>query len=161
MIQIRRKCPRDIRRLRPRPPPDESRPRRNPSTAGSVHGAGGARRSFGRSRRCGGVEAVRGSPSSPGPTTPSPRSASIRSRRTSRAGRPVGSDPARWRDCWAPPPPSRSRPAPPINHDNWSHKNSFRSWTKVTKDGLIAGTEAQSSISESNPETPPKRCPPL
>ncbi len=40
-------------------------------------------------------QALRGSPSPPGPTTPSPRSASIRSRRTSRAGRPVGSDRAR------------------------------------------------------------------
>ena len=58
----------------PRPPPGGIRPGRGPSTAGAVHGAGGARRSSGRSRRWGGVEAVRGCPSPPGPTTPSPRS---------------------------------------------------------------------------------------
>jgi len=58
----------------PRPPPGGIRPGRGPSTAGSVHGAGGARRSFGRDRRWEGVEAVRGCPSPPGPTTPSPRS---------------------------------------------------------------------------------------
>ena len=65
-----------------------------PLPAGSVHS-----RIRPRCRRCppilraeskvgGGVEAVRGCPSPPGPRTPSPRSASIRSRRTSRAARP-------------------------------------------------------------------------
>jgi|GEM_PF-6687288 len=39
--------------------------------------------------------ALRGSPSPSGPTTPSPRSASIRSRRRSREGRSMGSDRAR------------------------------------------------------------------
>ena len=80
LIKIRRKCPRGPS-VGSAPAPS----RRDPSTAG----AGGARRSFGRDRRCGGVEAVRGCPSPPGPRTPSPRSASIRSRRTSRAARPA------------------------------------------------------------------------
>jgi hypothetical protein len=54
-------------------------------------------------------QALRGSPSPPGPTSPSPRSASIRRRRTSRAGRSMGSD--RARRPQHSPPPSRRDPS--------------------------------------------------
>ncbi len=76
----------------PRPPPGGIRPGRGPSTAGAVHGAGGARRSSGRSRRWGGALKRSEAALLPqGRQHPRRGPASIRSRRTSRAERPVGS----------------------------------------------------------------------